>query len=228
MGFPTKNTKDLWGILDKVNINELIDFIIAQSAPSSIIGGAVSNYNTLPLASTQNDKIFFAKNDALSGERSGAYYSNGTTWKLLNNISADEIKALYESLPNTNAFTDSEKTKLAAITNTFLGLTDTPADFTGQGNKFIRVNVAENGLEFAASASSSTDLRNTFNCTANQLVYVLSNIPILNSEIVSLNGVEIYKGVSYDYTLSGNIITLNAGWNGNIFVGDVLSVKYLT
>ena len=40
--------------------------------------------------------------------------------------------------------------------SSFRGLDDTPAEFTGQQGKYVRVNTAENALEFAETAGSST------------------------------------------------------------------------
>ena len=39
--------------------------------------------------------------------------------------------------------------------STFIGLTDTPATYVGQGSKVVSVNVAENALEFSNAAASS-------------------------------------------------------------------------
>ena len=45
------------------------------------------------------------------------------------------------------------------ISSTFVSLTDTPANFTGAANRFVKVNSAGTGLEFvAAGASGATEL----------------------------------------------------------------------
>jgi len=45
------------------------------------------------------------------------------------------------------------------ISSTFVSLTDTPANFTGAANRFVKVNSAGNGLEFVAQgASGATEL----------------------------------------------------------------------
>ena len=67
-----------------------------------------------------------------------------------------EIKTAYEANSDTNAFTDAEKTKLAGISasagaTTFVGLGDTPANFTGAGGKTVKVNSSANALEFVDS-----------------------------------------------------------------------------
>ena len=69
-----------------------------------------------------------------------------------------EIKSLYEGESNTNAFTDAEKTKLARISasagaTTFVGLGDTPANFTSAAGKTVKVNSSADALEFVDQIS---------------------------------------------------------------------------
>ena len=69
-----------------------------------------------------------------------------------------EIKTAYEANSDTNAFTDAEKTKLAGISasagaTTFVGLGDTPANFTSAGGKTVKVNSSANALEFVDQIS---------------------------------------------------------------------------
>ena len=69
-----------------------------------------------------------------------------------------EIKSLYEGESDTNAFTDAEKTKRAGISasagaTTFVGLGDTPANFSGAGGKTVKVNSSADALEFVDQIS---------------------------------------------------------------------------
>ena len=69
-----------------------------------------------------------------------------------------EIKTAYEANSDTNAFTDAEKTKLAGISSsagatTFVGLGDTPANFTSAAGKTVKVNSSANALEFVDQIS---------------------------------------------------------------------------
>ena len=69
-----------------------------------------------------------------------------------------EIKTAYEANSDTNAFTDAEKTKLAGISEsagatTFVGLGDTPANFTSAAGKTVKVNSSANALEFVDQIS---------------------------------------------------------------------------
>lgn len=46
---------------------------------------------------------------------------------------------------------------------TFLALTDTPGDFSGNANKVVAVNVGENAVEFADPIPKTTDWKGNFN-----------------------------------------------------------------
>ena len=51
-------------------------------------------------------------------------------------------------------FTNDSNYLTSVPAQTFASLTDTPANFTGHGGKFVKVNVGENALEFVTSGSS--------------------------------------------------------------------------
>jgi hypothetical protein len=54
--------------------------------------------------------------------------------------------------------------------------------------------------------------------------FTLTFTPILNSTHVSLRGVHLTQGVSDDYTISGNIVTLVAGHV--LLSGDKILIEY--
>jgi hypothetical protein len=57
------------------------------------------------------------------------------------------------------------------ISTTFLGDTDTPSSYVGQGGKFVSVKVAEDGLEFTTISVADTNIYNTNGTlTANRTV----------------------------------------------------------
>jgi hypothetical protein len=58
--------------------------------------------------------------------------------------------------------------------------------------------------------------REIFVAALNQTTFTLQHTPGTNKEVVNLNGLEVYPGVNYDYTLSGNIITFNYPLDGII------------
>lgn len=75
-----------------------------------------------------------------------------------------------------------------AGSSTFIGLTDVPATYTGQGNKFVRVNGAETALEFA-TVSGGGD--------------ALTSAPL--SQFAATTSLQL-KGVMSDETGSGALV----------------------
>ena len=76
---------------------------------------------------------------------------------------ASEIRALVDSASDSNVFTDAEKTKLAGIgagagATTFVGLGDTPSNFTGAAGKTVKVNSSGNALEFVTVTTPTQDI----------------------------------------------------------------------
>lgn len=55
-------------------------------------------------------------------------------------------------------------------------------------------------------------------------VFTLSQTPITNSQLVLWNGLGLARGVSEDYTLSGLVVTLNAGIE--LTIGDKILIIY--
>jgi len=57
--------------------------------------------------------------------------------------------------------------------------------------------------------------------TLGQTVFTLSGTPTINSQLVMVNGLPAYPGISNDYTISSNMITFNYGLelNDEVMVG---------
>ena len=76
---------------------------------------------------------------------------------------AAEIRTLVDSASDSNVFTDAEKTKLQGIgagagATTFVGLGDTPSNFTGAANKTVKVNSSGDALEFVTVTTPTQDI----------------------------------------------------------------------
>lgn len=56
-------------------------------------------------------------------------------------------------------------------------------------------------------------------------VITLSNTPFLESEFVYRNGLKLINDVTWDYTISTNIITINNPTT-SLDIGDAIEVKY--
>jgi len=96
--------------------------------------------------------------------------------------------------------------------SSFLGLSDTPNTYSGQGGKVVSVKADGSGLEFVTAASGGGGSTNAFAETPSglvnsvNLIYTLANTPAdTDGVLVLLNGVTQYNGV--DYSVSGSTIT---------------------
>lgn len=86
----------------------------------------VATYLDLPLVG-ESGKIYIVINDETNGGDTSSYRWTGTVYAVVSNtLTAEDVKALYESNMNTNAYTDDEKTKLDGLeTSTQLDTRDT-------------------------------------------------------------------------------------------------------
>lgn len=85
---------------------------------------------------------------AVTDDNDPGGYSVGSLWI---DVTADKA---YICLDATNGAAVWKETTIAAGGGTFLSLTDTPADYTDDGSKVVRVNAAANALEFVAFAAT--------------------------------------------------------------------------
>ena len=64
----------------------------------------------------KNGSYFVVLTDEKQGDNTSTYRWTGSVYTLISNeLSASEVKVLYESNANTNAYTDAEQTKLGTI-----------------------------------------------------------------------------------------------------------------
>ena len=97
---------------------------------------------------------------------------------------------------------------------TFLGLTDTPSSYSGQGLKFLGVNSGENGISFVSQTSSTVDGGTT-------------DIDF-GSDSVTVSGLGLdYDPSYYSLTIikpqanSNNVVcNLRSGYNSDGFTAD--------
>ena len=82
-----------------------------------------------------------------------------------------------------------------------------------------RITAASNG-----SVSVVNYQQDLFDISGPGNIFTLSFTPILNSQIVFWNGIALAQGISEDYVLSSNIITLNGGIT--LSSGDKILVVY--
>ena len=134
---------------------------------------------------------------------------NGTQWAPANDatsggggLDADTL----DGLDSTYFLNYNNLTNKPAIPTTFVGLSDTPTDFTGAAGRFVKVNGSGTALEFVTSSSASTALNDLTDVTAsgaaqgdvlyyNGTAWVLQNGPVIRWNITN-------NGAS-DYTFNG-------------------------
>ena len=134
---------------------------------------------------------------------------NGTQWAPANDatsggggLDADTL----DGLDSTYFLNYNNLTNKPAIPTTFIGLSDTPTNFTGAAGRFVKVNSSGTALEFVTSSSASTALNDLSDVTAsgaaqgdvlyyNGSAWVLQNGPVIRWSIGN-------NGAS-DYTFSG-------------------------
>lgn len=84
---------------------------------------SVDNYSLLPNPDDHLGEIYIVLNatPVVGGDdyQAGLYEARPGTWVFLGTLTALEVKEKYESNPNTNAYTDAEKAKLAALRTAF-------------------------------------------------------------------------------------------------------------
>ena len=101
---------------------------------------------------------------------------------------------------------------------TFVGLTDTPADFTSAANKFLRVNAASNAVEFDTLTGDVTIAADGATAIASGVIIdadVESSAAIAHSKLAALASGKIMIGsagnVATDITMSGDATLIADG-----------------
>ena len=86
----------------------------------------VNNHAALPGAGSLPGSIYLVLNASgiwpFTRKQSGLYFSNGSSWALLNALTPDEIATMYESNADVNRYSVAEKTKVASAIQTGINL----------------------------------------------------------------------------------------------------------
>lgn len=91
---------------------------------------------------------------------------NGKTGVVV--LTQDDIGDGDDYVRTENNFTDALLSKLTGLptSHAFTGLTDTPANYTGQAGKFVKVNTNADGLEFASVGGGGDMLASVYDPTS--------------------------------------------------------------
>lgn len=94
----------------------------------------------------------------------------------------------------------------------FTDLDDTPANFTGAGDKLVKVNTGATALEFVSHLNILTPVQDVFTATASQDEFTLSALPINDA------GVMLFIDSAFQdrttFTRVGLVVTLNTPCTG--------------
>ena len=190
-GLATTNVQDT---IDYLNANMILATMVGQTNGVAALDGTgtvpvaqlpsyvddvleVATYADLPV-SGESGKIYVVVADETSGDDASSYRWTGTTYAMVSNtLTAEDVKDLYESNLNTNAYTDAEKAKLDVLeTPTHLDARDTAnrdrANHTGtqlastisdfdtavEGSTQVALNTTKlEGIEEGATADQTAD-----------------------------------------------------------------------
>lgn len=92
----------------------------------------------------------------------------------------------------------------------FLGLTDTPSDYSGQAFKLVKVNGTEDGLEFVTETAPATPSFNGLSDTPNSYSGQAGKVPVVNQAEDALEYEDKYPSLQE--------LNFNAsGWTGTVY-----------
>lgn len=214
------------------NVQSAVDEIIAQKAqPSGIasldVNGHVPSaqlpsyvddvievaiHADLPVTG-ETDKIYVVVTDENSGNDTSSYRWTGTVYAMVSNtLTAADVKALYESNLDTNAYTDAEQVKVGYITVTQAVDLDT-----------IESDTALNNTHRTSDGTDHTYIDQDVTTTATPTFAGLVTTGLVDGRDISVDGLKldgIEAGATADQT-AGEIETLYEGLaNTNKYTDD--------
>jgi hypothetical protein len=179
------------------------------------IQGKVMYFADLPSPVTYDGQIFLVLLDSgavPNTKRGGLYYATGGVWDYLgeatNTLELDPlaVKAIYESNPDTNAFTDALKAKLIALYQP--NAAGVPYSNTTSG--YVATNV-QAAIDEAAANINNRMLRSLYDANNNGIV---DNSERLNNQLPSFylaranhTGTQAATTVTFNNAVSGLIAT---------------------
>lgn len=169
----------------------------------------VATHADLPVEGEFN-KIYVVVADETQGGDTSTYRWTGTVYAIVSNsLTAEDVKALYESNANTNAYTDAEKLEVSTIQNRL----DTKQDVLVDGVNIKTINgkglVGSGNLLVATGAGGYTANVYLTNeeSTTNSAYKQLSYIPEETSSEISVIVNDTAEVLMASYIFDGDVLT---------------------
>jgi len=162
------------------------------------VAGTVDLFSTLPAAGSENGKVWLVRFDE-AGQLAGLYYSDGIVWDRLGLANATEVKILYESNLDTNAYTNQEKIDLASNSTHRLLTTGNPH----------AVQANEVPFNNAASGLTATDVQAAIDEVDSDLDTLIGIAVTHTSGAVVNNVIARYDGTTGLLIKSGHAVAIS-------------------
>lgn len=184
--------------------------LVSGKVPSTYIPNSYDNYEEVATyadlpAEGRESTVYVVIADETSGDNTSTYRWTGSVYgKISDTLSASEVKTLYESNENTNAYTDAEKTKLGALytkaqLDTLLGDRYTKAEVDALLDELKAVYGWESTL---LTETPLTNLEQLYTADLQSYDLVLFEVYDINSSKVDtkfLTKPQIFDGTKVDF-----------------------------
>jgi parallel beta-helix repeat protein len=171
-----------------------------------------------PAGSSGSTTLAGLTDTAIVAPASGEYLQhNGTAWvdnpftQALNDLSDVESVAPSDNDVLTyDSAVSRWKPEAGGSASAFTDLTDTPASYVGASEYFVKVNVAANGLEFAAGAAGAAKVPVT------KIVASVGSLDTTRADYVcdgTADEVQIQAAIDSINATSGTVVLLGGGFN---------------
>lgn len=142
-------------------------------------------------------------------------------------LPADGIGVVYFDTDTQQFYSWNGSAFMLAGVSVFIGLTDVPNAYTGEGGKLVKVKATEDGLEFVAPSAGSGDVTGPAGATSDNIaIFDDATGKLLADGGKKISELEPAKGVDDNYVTDAEkiIIGNTSGTNTGDQVGDGVTI----
>lgn len=165
-------------------------------------GGSYPEVNTfanLPSAAAFPGAVYLVLNATgiwpFTRRQSGLYFSNGSSWSLLNALTPSDIATMYESNPDVNRYSNSEKAIVASAIQDTVNIGSGTGVYGGKVGTNIQLKTLVAGANIGITNDSSTvtisAIGSSENFSYNRILAGTSKIVPVNQQMVVYQELEI-------------------------------------